>query len=304
MASFTYTVDTVPMAEEMHSVSRHVDGTTTAMVAMQVAVIEAEELAAGHICANVNKGFYSLIRSQISQKIARLQSEVDSHLTQLHVQSQAILAIKSRMERDYNMITARYLKLFNALNNNLKQRIFELDRPAVELAGTNVTKLTNRYRYLTTTVAVNQLESVDSSQSVIVANVKKRGERAILSLQRFIAEMNKQQKLTSQILITNQPFSTEGAIYLPVAVYERHFSAGTLPDLEITAPAASFKVSAAQQLKNFAYTQAGELNWIQTGIVRPELRNEFNRLVDNADRNKRIKDKSLALFEGQAFSII
>src|ERR1700761_9467443 len=130
MASFSYTVDTAPMAAEMHNVTRHVDGTTTAVVAMQVAVIQAENLAADHICANVNRGFYSLIRSQISQKIARLQSEVDSHLTQLRMQSQAIGGIRTRMERDYHMISGRYLKLFNSLNNNLKSRIFELDRPA------------------------------------------------------------------------------------------------------------------------------------------------------------------------------
>ena len=50
---------------------------------MQTAVIIAEEKAADHVCNNVNKGFYSLIRSQISQKMAKLQSEVDSHLMQL-----------------------------------------------------------------------------------------------------------------------------------------------------------------------------------------------------------------------------
>ena len=80
MATFNYTVDTKPMADEMRSVSRHVNATTDAVVAMQTAVIIAEEKAADHVCNNVNKGFYSLIRSQISQKMAKLQSEVDSHL--------------------------------------------------------------------------------------------------------------------------------------------------------------------------------------------------------------------------------
>ncbi|HEY4193969.1 MAG TPA: hypothetical protein VGM63_00420 [Mucilaginibacter sp.] len=304
MASFNYTVDTAPMADEMRSVSRHVDGTTTAVVAMQVAVIEAEALAADHICANVNKGFYSLIRSQISQKIARLQSEVNSHLTQLQAQSQAMRAIKSRMEKDYNMITGRYLKLFGALNNNLKHRIFELDRPAVDLASTNVTKLTNRYRYSTTTVAVNQLESVNSSQRVLSANVKKRGEAAILSLQRFIAEMNKQQRLTNHILITNQPFSNQGAIYLPVAVYERCFSADSLPDTEIESPVSSFKPSAVQQLKNSAYGQAPSLNWQVNGDVSQAVKNEFNRLAYASDLEKKIKDTAFKLFDGHTFHTI
>lgn len=286
------------MAEELRGVSHQVDGTTTAVVAMQVAVIEAEALASDHICANVNKGFYSLIRSQISQKIARLQSEVDSHLTQLRVQSQALLAIKARMERDYNMITSRYLKLFNALNNNLKHRIFELDRPAVDLASTNVTKLTNRYRYLTGTVAINQLESVDASQRVISANVKRRGEAAILSLQRFIGEMNKQERLTKHILITRQPFSTEGAIYIPVAIYERHFAADSMPDIEIASPIGG------QQLKHMAYAQAPTLEWRADSDVDPAIRNEFNQLAYAADYDQRIKDMARQLFAGQTFSTI
>ena len=46
MANFNYTVDTKPMADEMRSVSRHVNATTGAVVAMQTAVIIAEEKAA------------------------------------------------------------------------------------------------------------------------------------------------------------------------------------------------------------------------------------------------------------------
>jgi len=303
MSSFSYTVDTAPMAQEMHGVSRHVDGTTTAVVAMQVAVIEAEAQAADHICANVNRGFYSLIRSQISQKIARLQSEVDSHLSQLRMQSQAITAIRSRMERDYHMITGRYMKLFNKLNNNLKSRIFELDRPAVDLAHTNVTKLSNRYRYLTTTVVINQLESVDGSQSVITANVKRRGEAAILSLQRFIAEINEQQRITNQILIKDRPFSPTGAIYLPVAVYERQLAAEGLADVSITAPGIVLKASAMSALKNSVYNQSAGLRWVQKPKEQ-EIGNAFNCLVQSSAAEERIKNMITKLFDQQTYNTL
>lgn len=291
------------MAQEMHSVSRHVDGTTTAVVAMQVAVIEAERQAADHICSNVNRGFYSLIRSQISQKIARLQSEVDSNLTQLRMQSLAIAAIRARMERDYHMITGRYLKLFNTLNNNLKSRIFELDRPAVELAYTNVTKLTNRYRYLTTTVAVNQLESIDGSQRIISANVKRRGEAAILALQRFLSEMIEQERLTRQILIGDQLFWLVGAVYLPLAVYERQLTADSLPDVSIAAPGSALKDTVSSTLKSSAYSQIADLSWVQKPVSL-EIRNEFNRLVQLSAADQRIKDTAVKLFEHQTYQTL
>ena len=179
MATFNYTVDTHPMAQEMGSVSNHVKATTTAVVAMQTAVVLAEAKAAEHVSDNVNKGFYTLIRSQISQKIARLQSVVDSHLMQLNQQKKQLLAIKGRMERDYNMISGRYLKLFNGLNSNLKQRVFELDKPITDFAIREVEKVSNRTKHLTATVPVSQLESLAISQKIIASNLKFRGLNVI-----------------------------------------------------------------------------------------------------------------------------
>ena len=86
MAYIDCVVDTQPMAREIDSVSNHIKGTTAAVVGMQAAVIRAEEEASNHVCENVNRGFYTLIHSQISQKIAKLKSEVDSHLMQLNQQ--------------------------------------------------------------------------------------------------------------------------------------------------------------------------------------------------------------------------
>ena len=171
MATFNYTVDTQPMAEEMSSVSRHVNVTTGAVVAMQTSLIAAEASAADHICENVNKGFYSLIRSQISQKMAKLKSDVDSHLMQLIQQKKALLNIKSRMHRDYNMIASRYNKLFNSLNANLKHRVFELDKPTIDFACKEIDKVSNRTKYLTATIPVTQLESISLSQKIIASNV-------------------------------------------------------------------------------------------------------------------------------------
>ena len=99
------------MAQTVGTVSTHVNGTTAAVVAMKAAVVQAEKEGADHVCEKVNKGFYTLIRSQISQKIATLRSEVDSQLMRLNQQRKQLTAIRQRMERDYQMICGRYLKL-------------------------------------------------------------------------------------------------------------------------------------------------------------------------------------------------
>ena len=114
MANFSFTVDTDPMAHEISSVSQRVDMTSAAVVTMQTAVIVAEKEAADHVCENVNYGFYTLMHSQISQKIAQLTSTVESKLIEMGQQAAALQNLKKRMERDYNMISNRYGKLFGS----------------------------------------------------------------------------------------------------------------------------------------------------------------------------------------------
>ena len=179
MARIDCVVDTQPMADEIKSVSHQINDTTTAVVAMKAAIVLAEQQAADMVCRNVNKGFYTLMRSQISQKIAKLQSEVDSQLMQLNAQRKQLLAIKNRMERDYNMLSDRYLKLFNGINQNLKQRILELDRPVFNFAVQEVGKVSNRTKYLAATVPISQLESLITSQQIVISNIKYRAKKII-----------------------------------------------------------------------------------------------------------------------------
>ena len=129
MADFNFTVDTSPMASEIQSVSHGVKRVSGAVVAMQAAVIAAEKEGAEHVCQNVNKGFYSLMHSQISQKIAQLTSTVEAKLLELGQYAAALKSIQSRMTTDYNMISGRYTKLFKSINNNLEARVAELDMP-------------------------------------------------------------------------------------------------------------------------------------------------------------------------------
>ena len=143
MAQFNFTVDTEPMADSIDGVANHVDGTTAAVVAMQTAVIIAEEKGAERICNNVNYGFYSLIRSQISQKIATHKSKADAKIMELQQQTVSLAAIKSRMEKDYMMLASRYTKLFEGLNKSLRARIFELDKPSTSFVYKDVLPVAN-----------------------------------------------------------------------------------------------------------------------------------------------------------------
>lgn len=303
MAYIDCVVDTNPMAQEIHLVSNHIKGTTTAVVAMQTAVVLAEKKAADHVCDNVNKGFYTLIRSQISQKIAKLQSDVDSHLMQLNAQKKQLLAIRGRMERDYNMISSRYLKLFNGLNQNLKQRIFELDKPTVDFAVKELEKVSNRTKYLTATVPVSQLESLAASQKIIASNVKFRGLRVINSMTNFLADMSEQKKLTDRILLEKGNVENS-TLSVPVVILECNFDKFDSKNIDIQLNNAQLSKQTQSTIKNTVNSNIENIEWQPSKEIDKEVKSEFSKYLSNSGSSQRVKDMANKLFMANNFQTL
>ncbi|MBP9795042.1 MAG: hypothetical protein KBD42_03345 [Chitinophagales bacterium] len=297
MATFNYTVDTGPMAEEIGNVSKHVNGTTGAVVAMRTAVIIAEEKASDLICDNVNRGFYSLIRSQISQKVAKLQSEVDSHLMQLVQQKNALLNIKNRMQRDYNMISGRYIKLFNGLNANLKSRIFALDKPTINFACNEIDKISNRSKYLTATIPISQIESISVSQKIIASNIKHKGMYVLNSMKLFIHDMNLQKLLNEQILIEDKDLKSIGNVFIPIAIIENNRGPSNQYNVEVIVTNNELNNNVRSEIINKLYSDFNKLNWAPGKTASSEVSMEYNKLVIASTKSVRIKELTLKYFQ-------
>jgi hypothetical protein len=304
MATFNYTVDTTPMADELSSVSRNVNGTTAAVGVMQTAVIIAETKASDLICSNVNKGFYSLIRSQISQKMAKLQSDVDSHLMQLVQQKKALLSIKDRMNRDYNMISSRYTKLFNGLNSMLRSRIFELDKPVIEFACKEIDKISNRTRSLTATIPVSQTESISMSQKLVVSNVKQKSLGVISAMRNFVYDMAVQKKLTDNILINDSRYLGTARSYIPVAVCEYCVDSTGARSTEVIVTKTELDNAAISSIKNTLASAFAGLEWKDNNSPSPEIRNEFSKMVTTSSASARVKELTSKLFAADSHMTI
>lgn len=303
MANIDCVVDTNPMAAEISSVSNHIKGTTTAVVAMQTAVVLAEKKAADHVCENVNRGFYTLIRSQISQKIAKLHSDVDSHLMQLNAQRKQLLAIKSRMERDYNMISHRYIKLFSGLNQNLKLRVFELDKPTIDFAVREVEKVSNRTKYLTAIVPVSQLESLAVSQKIVASNVKYRGLKVINSMKHFLADMSEQKRLTNRILL-KKGSTQNSTLSIPVVISECNFDKSNSKNLDIVINGLQLPKQTQSIIKNTVNSNVENLEWHLPKEIDKEVKSEFSKYLSSSSNSQRVKDMANKLFVANTYQII
>lgn len=226
MADFNFTVDTSPMASEIQSVSKGVNRVSGAVVAMQAAVIAAEQEGAEHVCQNVNKGFYSLMHSQISQKIAQLTSTVEAKLFELGQYAAALMGIQSRMTTDYHMISGRYTKLFKSINNNLEARVAELDMPVFKLVDRDVKLAESRMKLNSAQFIVHQLESVLSSQLLAASKVKADAETTLEAITKYVKESSIQTQKADASMQDIRIDSVED-IFIPVSIVESTSAVGT-----------------------------------------------------------------------------
>jgi hypothetical protein len=302
MATFNYTVDTEPMADKISSVSKHVKATTGAVVAMQTALILAEEKAADRICENVNRGFYTLIRSQISQKVAKLQSETDAHLSQLLQYKKALLSIKNRMYKDYSTISGRYIKIFNQLNAGLKQRVFELDKPTIDFAVREIDNFFARTKYLTATIPIVQLESVADSQIIIISNIKQKSLNLVMAMKDFFADLKMQRNLNKRILVNQSVTDNNKEIYIPIFLVESDTgNTGTSTSIEIYLPEEGLSNLSRSMVKNAVISRFKQVEGHFREESHPEVMNEFSKLVLSSSKSQRIKEMTLTLLKNNHF---
>ena len=144
MAHFDFTVDTDPMARKIDDVTAGVGLVGTAVTAMQAAVIASEKKASAAICKSIDSGFYMLLRSRLSQRIAQFASTMNSRAGSMMETAKAIDHTHDQMQGDFNRIKARYFKLFTSLDRSLEKRVRELDQDAMALAQVRNTFISSR----------------------------------------------------------------------------------------------------------------------------------------------------------------
>jgi hypothetical protein len=292
------------MAQSINTVSNHINGTTTAVVGMKTAVIAAEVEGTKHVCDNVNRGFYSLIRSTISQKMAKLSAQVNSQLIQLNQQRKQLMSIRTRMTHDYNMISARYLKLFTSINRNLKLRVTELDRPVIDFVERDMSAVQNRSNLLTATVPVSQIESVSDSQRIIASNVKYRGLEVIESINRFLSESLHMQQVTDQILLHERTDQAQRQVAIPVVLCESRIDEIGNNDMQIIMSTDMLSEQNRTAIRSRMQNSLDSLKWENPQTADERLSNEYAKLVSDSTLSEREKKMALQLFNNSPMATL
>lgn len=295
------TIDTKPMADEIQTVSSHVKGTTAAVVTMQSAVIAAENQSANKVCANVNRGFFTLVRSQISQKIANKQSRVEALFLQLGQQKRRLLSIKNAMERDYGRVAANYLRTFTNINKELEKNIRELDQPIFDLVNRHVATSSNRMNALSGLVSTTQLEGLTKSQQILMSEMKHNAQAAIHQATDFLTQIGEQRVLTNKVLISQLEDNSQKTCHIPVIISETVSDAQQNVRTEISVPD-GLSNNEASRVMGVIRSQS-DLPW-NKGEVSPLVGDEFARLLDESNASPRVKDLIRKLYDKTGYETL
>ena len=122
------------------------------------------------------------------------------------------------MERDYNSIAKRYLKTFEDLNNELSNRIYELNKPAFAFSKQSNQQNNRAYENdLVSTVAVFGKEGAELEAKISASIVKKRALDTIEKANTFLLKQKQLEELINRNMLKE---SKNATAYAPICFIE------------------------------------------------------------------------------------
>ena len=293
MATFNYQINTDLLAEKINQASLRVSETTEAITSMQSAMVKADAEAAEKVCTSINKGFYSLIRSQISQKTSDSQTEIDSCKIRLEQPRKMLLRIKDQIRKEYIALCDKYKNIFGYLNKKSEEELIQTAHPVIDFVSNAFEKKFNRIKQSAPFPVIFQ-ESLITPEQIKTVLLKEKTQQTIDSIKQFLEEMKKQKEQADPLLI-NEYIEIEKPIRIPVLIYEcNHDSSGY--SVEVIVPEEGLSSLAVSAIKMKMYAELYGLEWKPAATPSPEVTAEFSKLLSSSPGHDRIKKTAFNLF--------
>ena len=254
-------IETSDLAYSLDNVTERVAETTAAVHDMERSVCEAERQAAENVCTSVNRGFFTLIRSQLLQKKVQVQAVAEAQLFTLRHFAQSLRRIKYQMGVDFERITQRYTKLFVTLGDSLRSRVYALDRPVAEIADVDYCALDRRVLTTGAPAAVVQQDSVSVVSELAAVRCKKDCQKVLEGVKTLIdhgAKLNK----TMESIVRDVHQDVQRSVYVPVIVAENtdlYIEGST--QLNVHIPVMSQNSAGMSKMKEAFYASMRKMAW-------------------------------------------
>jgi hypothetical protein len=191
------------------------------------------------------------------------------------------------MEGDYHRISGRYGKIFEDLNNELSNRIFEMDKPAFAFKKeTDKQKIRTSDNDLVNTVSIFGADSSDLQARIGVSIAKKR---ALDTLNKAKVFLWQQKKLGYTIEKSMLNESISCTMFSPVCFLETHNAGNQIDKSVFVAEYLSTQNDNGQKNELIDQFSSGSMNW---GIL---LQDDQKKIVlylnDELNRNSFANDQ-------------
>ena len=295
MADFNITVDTQPMANSLDHVNSNVRNVTSSVVAMQTAVVVAQQKASEHICKNVDTGFFVLMKSQFDQKIAAVSSKMLSTMQLMESFKNDIDKIMVIMTDDYERIKARYLKHFSSLDKALETRIHELDKRAYEISRNyKLSQFRTGGEVIKAICYSNDTQLVNVKQ--MSATVKSKSAKSISVMADDVIEQLKYSDSVKNIL-KEIVFEKPENEYVPVIFTETDSMMSEDSSVRNVFASAESEFSASSKYLNQLRDSAEHFVWKEINDEEFEpIKNSFKQKVNSKVTDERVAKEMLRLF--------
>jgi hypothetical protein len=302
MADLYFDVDTRPMAQSVDTVRGHVNGVTAAVTAMEAAVIATERQAARTICDNVDRGFYVLVKSQISQKAVAAYSEMQAMQMTLLQLVKALDNVKSQMEADYAMISRRYAKLFNSLNKELEIRVRALDEPAMKLAAIRKQFVFDRIKDGSSLFISSSTEIPAVVETALNGKLKQKARDCIQTLAGSVVDS---ETYTSRVESILHGAAGQGSCFLPALCVITESLLSKSDEVEaVYTPQTEVWQNSAPVVTELGQA-SGVMGWKPAGEEeKAHVRREFVGLCERDGGDARVSGEIMRLFDSSMWETL
>lgn len=286
-------VDTNKFDNSVDKCTSNVGFLTAAVTAAEAANIASKINNSNKLSKAITAGFFNLIGTDINLQITELQKKIDATMIELRSLAEACVKKQRQMEGDYARISSRYAKVFDELDREQENRIYDMDKPVFTFRRT-ANKQNSRFvdTPMVNMVAVVGEEGSKILSRILVSNTKRE---ALVNIDKFKAMLIHEHNLDRSIKERLLSQDSAGRIYVPVLFlstldeWERRLV--ETPEWIPTLNDEQTKNMLAEQLegqpfdpKRVGKKRADEIkSYVQA--------RSFEKYGDNSEMNKRIRAK-------------
>ncbi|GAB1472901.1 hypothetical protein MASR2M69_03420 [Bacteroidota bacterium] len=210
--------DTEPFSESVKECEDTVSKLTEAVTATEAIEVKTRQDNSFRVADSIINGFFSYIRSEISQQLTEIAQAAETKQIVLKELMKRCVSLREQMNRDFQRISDRYVKIFQDLNKELSYRIFELNKSIFKYESeTNNHKVRVLNNDLINIIAVFGIDCCNLLSRISSSVTKKRAYDTITKAKFFVLHQKRFNRTIQEALLNEE---LSGSVYSPVCFLE------------------------------------------------------------------------------------